>query len=64
MFSYGFTLIILMYLQGCELKASQVIAASEEIHLEPFKEKMEIFFVQAKERLAEEEENLDECKQK
>jgi len=51
-------------LKGCELKASQVIAASEEIHLEPFKEKMEVFFVQAKERLAEEEENLEECKQK
>jgi len=41
-----------------------VIAASEEIHLEPFKEKMESFFVQAKQSLAEEEENLEECKQK
>jgi hypothetical protein len=49
---------------GCEVKASQVIAASEEIHLEPFKEKMESFFVQAKQSLAEEEENLEECKQK
>ena len=41
-----------------------MIAASEEIHLEPFKEKMESFFVQAKQSLAEEEENLEECKQK
>jgi hypothetical protein len=31
---------------GVEQKANQVIAASEEIHLEPFKEKMESFFVQ------------------
>lgn len=31
---------------GIEQKANQVIAASEEIHLEPFKEKMESFFVQ------------------
>lgn len=31
---------------GVEQKANQVIAASEEIHLEPFKGKMESFFVQ------------------
>ena len=46
------------------MKADQVIAASEEVHLEPFKSKMEAFFVQAKQSLAEEEENLQDCKQK
>lgn len=35
-----------MVFTGVEQKANQVIAASEEIHLEPFKEKMESFFVQ------------------
>ncbi|XP_032792017.2 formin-2 isoform X2 [Daphnia magna] len=51
-------------IEGVEQKANQVIAASEEIHLEPFKEKMESFFVQAKKSLSEEEENLIECKQR
>lgn len=51
-------------MQTCEVKASQVIAASDEMYLEPFKEKMESFFIQAKQSLAEEEENLEECKQK
>ena len=32
--------------KGVEQKANQVIAASEETHLEPFKGKMESFFVQ------------------
>lgn len=32
--------------KGVEQKANQVIAASEETHLEPFKQKMESFFVQ------------------
>jgi hypothetical protein len=36
----------LLFFAGIEQKANQVIAASEEIHLEPFKEKMESFFVQ------------------
>lgn len=34
------------YPLGIEQKASLVIAASDEVHLEPFKGKMETFFVQ------------------
>lgn len=80
---------VFCYVPAIELKADQVIAASEETHLEPFKGKMESFFAQgmtlsivsstlslacsylllfpcalAKQSLSEEEENLEECKQK
>lgn len=37
-----------------EQKASLVIAASDEAHLEPFKEKMETFFVQAHKSIQDE----------
>ncbi|XP_075225128.1 formin protein cappuccino isoform X3 [Lycorma delicatula] len=49
---------------GCEKKMSVVIQGSTEENLQPFKDKMEKFISTAKKQLADEYENLDDCKKK
>ncbi|KAK7066965.1 Fmn2p [Halocaridina rubra] len=49
-------------LKICENRSEKVIKNSDKEHLQPFKDRMEGFFVQAKEEVTKENENLGVCK--
>ncbi|KAJ4440369.1 hypothetical protein ANN_08509 [Periplaneta americana] len=48
----------------CETRTKEVLAASTDDNIQPFKDKMEKFLVTANKQLNGELENLEECKQK
>lgn len=48
-------------LKVCENRAEKVLKKSDEEHLQPFKDRMSVFFIQAKKEVDTENKNLTEC---
>nr|XP_042906430.1 formin-2 isoform X2 [Parasteatoda tepidariorum] len=55
---------LLSQIKSCEAKVQKVLNSSDEEHQQPFKEKMDEFLTKAYAEHKEQEENLEECKNK
>ncbi|CAN8008666.1 unnamed protein product, partial [Ixodes pacificus] len=51
-------------LKSCEAKVQRVLEKSDEEHQEPFRQRMTGFLEKAYQEHREQEENLEECRQK